>query len=164
MPIGLQLGDGIDKQNRPQFENFSNGDGPVLGREFEIAELLSFVKQEKITNMVWFTADVHYCAAHYYDPDKAEFKNFEPFWEFVSGLWMQAVSGPHQLDNTFGPSWYFKKRRPAQTCHPCQAFSSSVKSTLTVKPCQWQLHWKTSRETPCLRRKFILQQPRHPLV
>jgi alkaline phosphatase D len=79
MPIGLQLGDGIDKQNRPQFENFANGDGPVLGREFEIAELLTFVKQEKIANMVWFTADVHYCAAHYYDPDKAEFKNFEPF-------------------------------------------------------------------------------------
>jgi alkaline phosphatase D len=79
MPIGLQLGDGIDKQNRPQFENFANGDGPVLGREFEIAELLTFVKQEKIANMVWFTADVHYCAAHYYDPDKAEFKKFEPF-------------------------------------------------------------------------------------
>jgi len=29
--------------------------------------------------MVWFTADVHYCAAHYYDPDKAQFKNFDRF-------------------------------------------------------------------------------------
>ena len=46
MPIGLQSGDGIDKLNRPQFESFANGDGPVLGREFEMAELLAFVKQE----------------------------------------------------------------------------------------------------------------------
>jgi alkaline phosphatase D len=29
--------------------------------------------------------DVHFTAAHYYDPDKAVFQNFAPFWEFVSG-------------------------------------------------------------------------------
>jgi alkaline phosphatase D len=118
MPIGLQLEDGIDKQNRARFENLSNGDGPVLGREFEIAELLAFVKQEKIANMVWFTADVHYCAAHYYDPDKAEFKNFEPFWEFVSGPLNAGSFCSHQLDNTFGPQLIFQKASPTPNLSP----------------------------------------------
>ncbi|MGZ8946273.1 MAG: alkaline phosphatase D family protein, partial [Methylococcaceae bacterium] len=118
MPIGLQLGDGTDKQNRAQFENFSNGDGPVLGREFEIAELLAFVKQEKIANMVWFTADVHYCAAHYYKPDKAEFKNFEPFWEFVSGPLNAGSFCSHELDNTFGPQLIFQKASPTPNLSP----------------------------------------------
>jgi alkaline phosphatase D len=118
MPIGLQLGDGIDIQNRPQFENFANGDGPVLGREFEIAEVLAFAKQERITNMVWFTADVHYCAAHYYDPDKALFKNFEPFWEFVSGPLNAGSFCPHQLDNTFGPQLIFQKASPSPNLSP----------------------------------------------
>jgi len=118
MPIGLQLGDGIDKQNRPQFENFANGDGPVLGREFEMAELLAFCKHEKIQNMVWFTADVHYCAAHYYDPDKARFKNFEPFWEFVSGPLNAGSFGPHELDDTFGPQLEFQKASPIPNLSP----------------------------------------------
>jgi alkaline phosphatase D len=118
MPIGLQSGDGIDKLNRPQFESFANGDGPVLGREFEMAELLAFVKQESIANMVWFTADVHYCAAHYYDPGKAEFKNFEPFWEFVSGPLNAGSFGPHQLDNTFGPQLIFQKASPSPNLSP----------------------------------------------
>ena len=118
MPIGLQSGDGSDELKRPQFESFSNGDGPVLGREFEMAELLAFVKQEQIANMVWFTADVHYCAAHYYDPDKAQFKNFEPFWEFVSGPLNAGSFAPHQLDNTFGPQVVFQKASPSPNLSP----------------------------------------------
>lgn len=118
MSIGLQLGDGFDKQNRPTFENIANGDGDVLGREFEIAELLGFVKQQKITNMVLFTADVHYCAAHYYDPEKAVFKDFEPFWEFVSGPLNAGSFGPHPLDNTFGPQLIFQKASPRHNLSP----------------------------------------------
>lgn len=118
MPIGLQLGDGFDKQNRPQFENFANGDGPVLGREFEIAELLAFVKLEKIANMVWFTADVHYCAAHFYAPENAEFKNFDPFWEFVSGPLNAGSFGPKQLDDTFGPQVIFQKSSSSENLSP----------------------------------------------
>jgi alkaline phosphatase D len=118
MPIGLQLPDGLDEQNRRQFENFANGDGPVLGREFEIAELLTFVKQEGIVNMVWFTADVHYCAAHYYDPGKARFKNFEPFWEFVSGPLNAGSFCPHPLDDTFGPQLIFQKASPSPNQSP----------------------------------------------
>ena len=63
----------------------AQGDGPALGRELEFAELLPFIKRAGIRNTVWLTADVHYTAAHYYDPNKAQFQDFEPFWEFVSG-------------------------------------------------------------------------------
>ena len=118
MPIGLQSVDGADQLNQAQFDSFANGDGPVLGREFEMAELLAFVKQEKIANIVWFTADVHYCAAHYYDPDKARFKNFEPFWEFVSGPLNAGSFGPHELDDTFGPQLIFQKASPSPNLSP----------------------------------------------
>jgi PhoD-like phosphatase len=43
------------------------------------------IKTAPIRNTVWLTADVHYASAHYYNPDKAQFQDFEPFWEFVSG-------------------------------------------------------------------------------
>src|SRR6185436_4469207 len=82
MPIGLLVGDGQDAQGRPRFEAIANGDGAVLGREFEVADLLRFIKRRGIDNVVWITADVHYCAAHFYDPGRAQFKEFDPFWEF----------------------------------------------------------------------------------
>lgn len=109
MPLGLQVGDGTDAQGRPQFENSANGNGPVLGREFEIADILSYIKQRAIANVVWLTADVHYCAAHYYDPRKAQFQNFDPFWEFVAGPLNAGTFGPNLLDDTFGPQVVFQK-------------------------------------------------------
>jgi len=59
--------------------------------------------------VVWLTADVHYCAAHYYDPSVAVFQDFEPFWEFVSGPLHAGTFGPGVLDNTFGPTVIFQK-------------------------------------------------------
>ena len=56
-----------------------------------------------VRNTVWITADVHYTAAHYYDPNKAAFQDFDPFWEFVSGPIHAGTFGPNSLDNTFGP-------------------------------------------------------------
>src|SRR5262245_23133982 len=73
MPLGLQVADGTDAAGRPRWENVANGDGPVLGREFEIADILSYIKRQRIQNVVWLTADVHYCAAHYYDARAAQF-------------------------------------------------------------------------------------------
>jgi alkaline phosphatase D len=122
MPLGLRLGDGLDEQQRQKFENVANGDGPVLGRELEIAELLSFVKEQGITNMVWFTADVHYCAAHYYDPAKAVFKDFNPFWEFVSGPLNATSFGAQKLDNTFGAQLIFQKAAPNGNLSPLSGF------------------------------------------
>jgi len=84
-------------------------DGPPRGRELELADLLTFIKREGVRNVVWLTADVHYTAAHYYNPNKAVFQDFEPFWEFVSGP-LHAGSFPHApLDNTFGPQLMFVK-------------------------------------------------------
>jgi alkaline phosphatase D len=53
------------------------------------------------------TADVHYAAAHYYDPAKAQFTDFKPFWEFVAGPLHAGTFGPNKLDNTFGPEVKF---------------------------------------------------------
>ncbi|HUQ90826.1 MAG TPA: alkaline phosphatase D family protein, partial [Bryobacteraceae bacterium] len=58
------------------------------------------------------TADVHYTAAHYFDPAKAQFTDFLPFWEFVSGPLNAGTFGPGILDNTFGPEVMFAKAPP----------------------------------------------------
>ncbi|MEP7242933.1 MAG: alkaline phosphatase D family protein [Gammaproteobacteria bacterium] len=118
MPIGLLVPDGNDAEGRAQFEAIANGDGPVLGREFEIADLLRFMKREGIVNTVWLTADVHYCAAHFYDPNKAQFQDFDPFWEFVSGPLHAGSFGPNALDNTFGPRVVFQKAPPVANTPP----------------------------------------------
>jgi alkaline phosphatase D len=122
MPIGLNVPDGKDAEGRPRWEAIANGDGPVLGREFEIAQLLSFIKRERIRNTVWLTADVHYTAAHHYHPNRAQFQDFEPFWEFVSGPLHAGTFGPNELDNTFGPKLEFiKAPAPGQANLPPSA-------------------------------------------
>ena len=91
-------------------EAIANGDnGAAKGRELEIADLLRYIKNAGIDNTVWLTADVHYTAAHYYDPDKAKFQDFKPFWEFVSGPIHAGTFGPNDLDMTFGPELKFVK-------------------------------------------------------
>src|SRR5205807_5780898 len=88
-------------------------DGPPRGRELEIADLLAFIKRGGVRNTLWLTADVHYTAAHYYDPNKAAFQDFDPFWEFVSGPIHAGSFGPNALDGTFGPQLKFIKAPPA---------------------------------------------------
>jgi alkaline phosphatase D len=85
------------------YDAAAQGDGPPLGRELEIAELLRFMKHAGVRNTVWITADMHYTAAHHYDPNRAQFQDFEPFWEFMSGPLHAGTGGPAPLDNTFGP-------------------------------------------------------------
>jgi alkaline phosphatase D len=106
MPIGLVVPDG------ELMENGANGDGPARGRELEIAGLLRFIRDNGINNVVWLTADVHYTAAHRYDPNRAQFQEFAPFWEFVSGPLNAGSFGPNPLDNTFGPEVVFQKAPP----------------------------------------------------
>ena len=107
MPLSLIVYD--DATNKKGSEAFAQGDGPPRGRELEIADLLRFIKTSGVANTVWLTADVHYAAAHYYNPDKAQFQDFEPFWEFVSGPLHAGTFGPNELDNTFGPEVKFIK-------------------------------------------------------
>ena len=90
-------------------EAVAQGNGPALGRELEIADLLRFIKANGVQNVVWITADVHYCATHLYDPARAQFSDFEPFYEFVSGPLHAGGFGPATLDDTFGPQVLFTK-------------------------------------------------------
>lgn len=114
MPIGLNIGDGVDEQGQPRWEAIANGDnGPAAGRELEIARLLRFIKHKRIHNIVWLTADVHYAAAHFYDPGRAQFKDFSPFWEFVAGPLNAGSFGPNTTDGTFGLQVVFSKAPPA---------------------------------------------------
>ena len=110
MPIGIIVYD--NWRDKDTFENLANGDGPVRGREHEIADVLRFIKHSGIRNTVWLTADVHYTAAHYYDPNKAQFQDFNPFWEFVSGPIHAGSFGPNEMDNTFGPQVMYQKAPP----------------------------------------------------
>ena len=98
LPIGLISTDAI-----------ALGDGPPERRGHEIADLLSFIKRAGVRNVVWLTADMHYTAAHFYDPNRAVFSDFEPFWEFVSGPIHAGTWAPGELDNTFGPTAMFQK-------------------------------------------------------
>jgi alkaline phosphatase D len=113
MPIGLQVGDGSTPAGQPRWEAIANADpGAPLGRELEIAELLTYIKRRRIRNTVWLTADVHYCAAHHYDPTHAAYGDFDPFWEFVAGPLNAGTFGPNLLDATFGPKVVFVKAPP----------------------------------------------------
>lgn len=96
------------------YEAIAQGDnGPPLGRELELADILSFIKHAKINNTIWVTADVHYTAAHHFHPDRAAFKDFEPFWEFVSGPIHAGNGSVNRVDGTFGPEVVFSKARGA---------------------------------------------------
>ncbi|WP_087929199.1 alkaline phosphatase D family protein [Streptomyces albireticuli] len=105
MPLGLVVTDGP-----AHFEAVAQGDpGAPLGRELQIAELLRHIKHRRITGTVWLTADVHYTSAQHYDPARAAFKDFAPFWEFVSGPLNAGGFPANALDATFGPERVFLK-------------------------------------------------------
>jgi alkaline phosphatase D len=105
-PIGLVIGDGPQQVMRN--EGFANGDGPPLGREREMAAILAAMRQRSVHNVVWVTADVHYAAAHRYDPARATGAEFDPFWEFVAGPIHAGSFPPNVLDPTFGPEVVFQ--------------------------------------------------------
>jgi alkaline phosphatase D len=119
MPIGLHVADGKDAEGRDKWEAIANGnDGPPLGREIEIARLLREIKHAGIQNVVWLTADVHYTAAHYFDPAHAQFSDFNPFWEFVSGPLNAGSFGPNKTDATFGMQVVYQKAPQEQNTAP----------------------------------------------
>jgi alkaline phosphatase D len=65
---------------------------------------------------------VHYCAAHHYDPSRAKFTDFAPFWEFVAGPLNAGAFGPNTLDATFGPEVVFQKAPPAAGYSPLSGY------------------------------------------
>jgi alkaline phosphatase D len=118
MPIGLVVPDGT-----VNLEAVAQGDaGPPLGRELQLAWILQQVKHRRIRNTVWVTADVHYTAAHHYDPSRAAFGDFDPFWEFVSGPLNAGAFGPNALDATFGPQQVFAAVPPRANTSPAEGY------------------------------------------
>jgi len=108
MPLGVTVA------HQPgRHEAVANDDhGAARGRELEIASLLSTLKKNRVRNVVWITADVHYCAAHHFDPERAATKDFDPFWEFVAGPAHAGTFAPGPLDRTFGPELKFSGTPP----------------------------------------------------
>jgi alkaline phosphatase D len=112
-PIGLVVPDGTLQ------EGIANHDPRTLGREHEIAGLLTALKRRRIRNVLFVTADVHYAAAHRYDPAQATYTDFDPFWEFVAGpLHAGTAARPAALDMTFGPRAEFTSTPPARNGPP----------------------------------------------
>ena len=104
MPISIVVPDLNADVPKGTFEAWANNEhGGPKGRELEVASLLSFIKRNDIKNVVWITADVHYASATFYDPSRAQFTDFKPFWEFVSGPINAGTFGPGDIDRTFGP-------------------------------------------------------------
>jgi alkaline phosphatase D len=134
------------------------GNGPPRGRECEVADLLAFIKHAGVRNTVWLTADMHYTAAHYYDPNAAAFQDFEPFWEFVSGPLHAGTWSPGKLDNTFGPRVMYEKgcsKEQGENLPPCfglQFFghvsidSATEVMTVTLKDVENHELWSTDLE------------------
>lgn len=140
MPLSLIVGDGPQR-----YEAVANGDhGAPLGRELEIAELLRFISESQIANVIFITADVHYCAAHYYDPARAKFNQFDPFWEFVAGPANAGSFGPGELDATFGPELKFlgipKGMKPNRSPAEGLQFFGALKVDAKTKAMKSSLH------------------------
>ena len=103
MPLGI-----VVAHQPGRHEVVANGDdGAARGREIEIAGLLRTLQERRVRNVVWITADVHYCAAHHFDPNRATSKDFDPFWEFVAGPAHAGTFAPGVIDRTFGPEVRF---------------------------------------------------------
>ena len=125
LPIGLVVRDGPST-----FEAIANAEpGSPLGRELEIADLLRYIRQQRIRNVVWITGDVHYAAAHHYDPQRAQFKDFDPFWEFVAGPLHAGTLRTKRARRHVRPRGAIRERQagcPRRTARRATAFSSSA--------------------------------------
>ncbi|MDG4764803.1 alkaline phosphatase D family protein [Solwaraspora sp. WMMD406] len=118
LPLGLIVPDGSAAQ-----EGVAQGDdGAPAGRELEFAEILGAAHRAGVRGIVFLTADVHYTAAHHYDPARAAVGDFTPFWEFVSGPAHAGGFGPNTLDGTFGPQAVFVHAPPRANTSPAEGF------------------------------------------
>jgi alkaline phosphatase D len=118
LPLGVVVPDGPAAQ-----EGVAQGDpGAPLGRELEFARVLQAAHRAGVTGIVLLTADVHYTAAHHYDPARAAVQDFTPFWEFVSGPAHAGAFGPNALDATFGPEAVFVHAPPVANTSPADGY------------------------------------------
>ncbi len=123
LPIGLFSEDAI-----------ALGDGPPDGASTSDRRSALLHQARGVRNIVWLTADMHYTAAHHYDPGRAVFPGFRA----VLGIRLRArCSGtwaPGRLDNTFGPKVTYQKAATARISRPASGCSSSAASISTARP------------------------------
>lgn len=91
-----------------------------MGREIAFSRILSETKE--VRNVVYLTADVHYAAAISYHPDQADFTDFTPFWEFVSGPLNTGAFPESPLDGTFGARYEFVHAPKDKNTSPAEGF------------------------------------------
>jgi alkaline phosphatase D len=97
-PLSLVTGGSDDR------DSWAQGDPRILGRELQLRRLLEHIAREKVDNVVFLSADVHFAAAIDYDPARAPNPvTIAPFWEFVSGPVHAGAFGAADLDPSFGP-------------------------------------------------------------
>jgi len=103
-PIGIVTGGDGDR------DSFGQMDPAILGREFEVKELLAFINDNDIHNVVSLTSDVHFTAHVNMDPSRAEggFKDFKPLNEFVIGPTHSGSFGPNYMDTSFGAHYVYE--------------------------------------------------------
>lgn len=136
LPLGLVVPDGAAAQ-----EGLAQGDpGAPLGRELQVASVLSALRRHDVRNVVWLTADVHYTAAHHYSPERAAFTDFLPFWEFVSGPLNAGAFGPNALDATFGPEAVFVHAPPAPNASPLEGFQHFGEVEISAETAELTVH------------------------
>lgn len=130
-PLALVIPDG-DTTGRQ--EGFANGGaGAPLGRERELADVLIALKARGVKNVVWVTADVHYAAAHFFDPARAGL-DYTPFWEFVAGPIHAGTFGPNDLDPSLGAELEFIWAPPPGTGNLAPWDGLQTFGTLDVEP------------------------------
>lgn len=143
LPLSIVVADKLsDPPSGPKsMEAVAQGDpGAPLGREAEFARILRGTKD--VANIVYLTADVHYTAAISYDPERAAFADFRPFYEFVSGPLHAGAFPVSPLDGTFGATYEFVHAPTEENTSPAQGFQhfgevaiDSSSRELTVSLC-----------------------------
>jgi alkaline phosphatase D len=137
LPIGLVVPAGTGR-----YEGVAQEDhGQALGRELQFAQVLQAAHRNGVTGVVFLTADVHYTAAHHYDPSRAAIGDFSPFWEFVSGPLHAGGFGPNRRRYGCGtrttrcstrwtstPDRHFPRRRAFQRWNPAASAAFAVRN------------------------------------
>lgn len=126
MPLGLVVRDG-----RTGVEAVADGTpGAPVGREAEIARVLTAVRERGVRNTVWLTADVHHTAAHRYTPERAGIPA-DPFWEFVSGPAHSGAFPAGPLDQTLAPEQLFVHAPTRENTSPAEGFQHFGEVTIS---------------------------------
>lgn len=111
------------------WDGVANGDhGAPAGREVELALLLASLHDAQVENLVVISGDVHFASAVHYDPQRAAFSDFSPFWEFINGPLHAGGFPAKGVDRTFGARQEFVGASLTSAAPPgpnCSSFGSA---------------------------------------